>query len=174
MKILKKESRNIKKVLVFTIVALVVLFGTVAALEKFGVIDLIKTAPPVSSGPSPEEQTAQKKAEQQKKQDFVENDAPTHPVVESTSLELSAKQETDGTVTVLTKAHNTPEGTCNLTVTNAGNSYTASAQLIYQPEFSSCAGFSIPVSKLGPGTWNIKLSVVSTDTTEKIITLEVQ
>ena len=74
---------------------------------------------------------------------------------------LTARQETNGTVTVFTKLNPSITGSCSLTTTNGSKSNAQKADVIYQSEFSSCAGFSVPISGLGAGTWNIQLTVGS-------------
>lgn len=62
-------------------------------------------------------------------------------------------------VVVSTKLGTVPDGTCTLTVTNGEKQNTQTADVIYQPTYSMCAGFSVPISKLGSGTWNMALKV---------------
>lgn len=77
------------------------------------------------------------------------------------SITLAAEKGSDSTVTVLTKLGTFGSGTCELTIINGAKKYTRSVEIMYQPDFSSCAGFSIPVSDLGTGEWNINLLVKS-------------
>lgn len=88
------------------------------------------------------------------------NNNPTPPP-QAASVELSAKQESNGSITVFAKLYNVSNGTCNLTVKNGAKQNSQSASVIYQAEYSSCAGFSIPTSALGSGNWDINLSVIS-------------
>ncbi len=88
----------------------------------------------------------------------------TSTVEDTTSahrIELSSKQESNNTVTVIGKLYGYSDGICSLLATNSGKENSQTAPVIYQAEFSSCAGFSVPVSNLGTGTWNIKLTVAS-------------
>lgn len=102
-----------------------------------------------------------------KKKQTIEQDSssPSGGLTSNSSLSLSAKTETNGTVTVFTRLPAVPNGTCNLSVLNGTKTYSQEAEVIYQPEYSSCAGFSVPVSNLGQGNWNIKLSVTSNGNT---------
>jgi hypothetical protein len=52
-------------------------------------------------------------------------------------------------------------GSCQLQVTNGDQTESQSAEVIYQSQYSTCAGFSVPTGKLGAGTWNIKLTTTS-------------
>jgi hypothetical protein len=97
--------------------------------------------------------------------------APTNP----DNIVLSAQQSSSDAATITTKLYSYSDGQCELTVTNSGAQYKKSAPVIYQSEFSTCAGFNVPVSSLGPGTWNISLSVTSGGISQvKTTTLEVK
>ena len=82
------------------------------------------------------------------------------------NVTVSATQTDSSTVTVQTKLVGYSDGSCTLTATNGSNIFTQTAQVIYAPDFSSCAGFSVPVSQLGTGTWSIKLDVTSRGNTQ--------
>ena len=138
-----------------------------------------QTSNPTSTGPTTEQQAAQQKAETDLKKDFVETPFPKLPSTTTTNntdrtISLNAVQESNGTVTIYTKLYGFPEGACALRVTNGSSTYSASAALMYQPEFSSCAGFSVPITKLGTGLWNITLDATSGgSTTSQSIAVEV-
>ena len=83
------------------------------------------------------------------------------------NIVLMATQETNNTVTVTTKLYKYSDGICNLAVTNGGRNITQSAPVIFQPEYSSCAGFSVNISTLGTGTWKVGLEVISKNQTAK-------
>lgn len=97
------------------------------------------------------------------------------PPSSSDSIIFSAQQSSPNTVTLITKLYGYSDGICDLTITNQGATYKKSASVIYQSEFSTCAGFSIPVSSLNTGIWNINLSVTSAGITQtKTTTFEVK
>lgn len=51
-------------------------------------------------------------------------------------------------------------GTCKLTVFSAGKVvYTDSVSVISNPSSGSCKGFDIPLTKLSPGEYNIKIEI---------------
>ena len=76
------------------------------------------------------------------------------------NIKLTAKQ--DGTnVTISSQITTIGDGSCALSIKNGSKTYTASADVIYQPSYSTCAGFSVPVSELEDGTWTITVSVTS-------------
>ena len=76
-------------------------------------------------------------------------------------IDLSSRVEPNNTVTIFTKLTGINDGTCNLAITNGSQSYKDSAAVIYQPEYSSCSGFSVPIDRLGKGSWSVTLNVVS-------------
>ncbi len=99
--------------------------------------------------------------------------APSAPA--SKNIELTARQEANSTVTVFTKLLNYSEGSCQLQVVNGTKTATQNAAIVYQREFSSCAGFSVPIDPLGKGTWTIRLTTNSAGTSDtKIIALEIK
>lgn len=98
---------------------------------------------------------------------------PTPPP--STAIELSTRQESNGNITISTKLFAISSGSCALTVVNGAKTASQTAQVIYQPQFSTCAGFSVARDNLGTGTWNITLKVTSNVGTEtKSTTIEVK
>jgi hypothetical protein len=83
------------------------------------------------------------------------------PPTNTNNIVLSALRSSSETVTITTRLYNYSDGQCDLTITNGSNQYKKSVSIIYQSEFSTCAGFTVPVTSLGTGTWNISLSVTS-------------
>lgn len=93
----------------------------------------------------------------------------------SDNITLSALRNSDSSVTVLSKLEGYSDGVCNLKVSNSGKSYEQEAAVLYQRDYSTCAGFTVPVSKLGTGTWTIALTVTSGGVvSNKAITYEVK
>ena len=79
-----------------------------------------------------------------------------------TSQQIELRAETAGqAVTVYTKLAHASSGTCSLRIRNGEREQQQTAAIIYQPEFSSCAGFSVPVSPLGQGQWQIELTITT-------------
>ncbi|MEO5499357.1 MAG: hypothetical protein ABIR46_02570 [Candidatus Saccharimonadales bacterium] len=171
-----KNTSSPKKIIIASIIFVLLGVAMVAALEKANVINLINNDPAPYSGPTNTEKQEQKKTEKDTKQEFVESPDPAdNPEVTPTnSVELSAKQESNSSVTVLTKLYGVSDGTCTLTVSKAGVTHTQTAQVIYQPDFSSCAGFSISRDKLGAGSWTIQLTVSGETPLQKSISLDVK
>lgn len=114
------------------------------------------------------------------KQDFVEqqqeqSDSNTDTSSPSTGTDSSDKidlvtKQAGSSVTVITKISGIGDGSCRLAVTNGDKSFSQTAEVIYQPSYSTCAGFSIPVAELGKGTWSITVSVTSADGTKTAAT----
>lgn len=129
-------------------------------------------------GPTPEQQKAAEKANDTKKDTFIEkkDDTQTTPLPSNNSIELTAKEESSGTVIIYTKITNIASGTCTLQIKNGANEFTKSAPVIYQDSYSSCAGFTVPVDQLRTGTWDIVLTVTPASGTpiSKTITYTVQ
>ena len=159
------RSRVIPVFLAVIIIALLTLF----CLEKMKITDFIKLP---QDNTEIKQQEAAKKYDEQKKQEFIEqktipSTSPTEASVDSSSIEINASQS-GSSVTILTKLSAISSGLCALSIANGEKSFTDTAQVIYQPEFSSCAGFSIATSQLGPGIWDITLNV--THDSDKTIT----
>ncbi len=172
--------RSHKKLLVLAGCILVLLLGLVI-LEATGVINLF--------GSSKNLTTAQKdaaKTDAAKKKQLTQNyptaspdktgsSSSTYtPPSGSDNVKVSAERA-GSSVTVLTKLYGYSDGTCTLAITNASRTFTQTAAVIYQSQFSTCAGFSVPVSQLGTGAWNIKLTVDSQgNTASNTTTLDIK
>lgn len=115
---------------------------------------------------SDEEAAAKQKfiEEQEKEPSKTDSDSLTSGNQTSTpaKLELSASNN-GGSVTVMSRLSGIGDGSCNLRATNGNQSYTEEADVIYQPTYSTCAGFSVPVSELGAGNWQITVQATSID-----------
>lgn len=177
-----KPQKNRLLLAPLALLAIVLIF---VFLERSGVTNLssLSTDTAATSGPTEEQKKQEANINAANKQQFIEgqaqkpnssNQIDTNAPTPGKTIELSAKQEANDTVTVFTKLPGYSSGTCNLKVTNGGNTVNQTAPLMYQAEYSTCAGFSVPVSDLGSGTWSIRLAATSNGTTEsKIITFEV-
>ncbi|QQS18921.1 hypothetical protein IPL68_02565 [Candidatus Saccharibacteria bacterium] len=141
---------------------------------------------PTSEGLTKEQQGKVSKANADAKQVFLDEASKNPPDKVSTdsspntspqkgSLTLSAEKSSATHVTVLTKIMDITDGNCELAVSNGTKNTTQTAPVIFQPEFSSCAGFSVPVSQLGTGQWVISVTVkpVSGDSINSKIELRV-
>lgn len=171
----RPKNRSGKKILLVVIIALLVIGGGFAAYALF-----IKGDEPKKDSSSLGGDTrSAKEAEQDatNKQEFLDNqkgqtqtdgqetpsDTPP-PKPTPSSLSLEARND-DSSVVVVTKLQNITSGECSLTATNGSRKTTKTAEIIYAPEHSTCAGFSIPKSEIGTGTWTLTLSVRTASTT---------
>lgn len=183
---MKKTPRK-KKLILWIIVVIVSLFGVLIYLEKSRTTDLVKNPFSSPTGPTKEQKAQEQKVNSDAKGGFLDSQyssnpeqTPTNtpsstPVQSTSNLELNAHQEGPNVVTTA-KITGVVGGNCVLTVNNLGRTYSQTAEVIYQPEYSSCAGFGIPVSSVGVGTWSISLQVNGPggSTVNKQINLEVR
>jgi hypothetical protein len=136
---------------------------------------------PSPVGATPEQKRAQQETETEQKQNFVENKngvtnaSPAPTPTDSSQISLAATQQSDSVV-VTTQLAGFASGTCQLVVTNGAKSVTQDATILYQPEFSSCTGFSVPISSLGAGQWTLTLRATPSggETLTKTITSTVK
>ena len=155
----KKSSKKSFAIIVSIVALLLVGAGTAYAIVQS------------QSTPSAEEKAAQEVPYKSESPDAtdesVKEDTPEYdgaPSGDSTDVTMEASQQ--GTnVVVQTKLHGYSDGTCSLKITDGTLSNTVEAPVLFQPEYSSCAGFTIPTAEYATGTWNLELSVVSKGTT---------
>jgi hypothetical protein len=170
MKINKPTTSPLKKIgIVF--VPLLVIVGCYTAYAYINKSwPFIQSSSQQSNGPTEAEKEAQQEQEAQDKQDFLDNDVDTQDPADtdntqepdkstgSSSIDLKAKTDNDALV-VTTNLSSISSGTCTLTLTKGADTITKKAEVIYSPDYSTCAGFSIDLAELGKGTWNISLTV---------------
>lgn len=154
--------------------SLVAIAILVFVLEKSGIINLYSPGRP-ATGPTEAQIEEQQQTEQKQKKSFIEADNSVAPSTSDTksSVELTARQELNGNITVLAKLYGISEGDCSLTITNGSKTYSKVVPIIYQPDFSSCAGYSVQKDELGAGEWSIKLTPTANPSLEKTITSKV-
>lgn len=79
---------------------------------------------------------------------------------------INYKAVADGALTLRTTIEQSlTSGTCTLTLTSNGRTVTKTANIAPNPSSSTCEGFSVPVSELGSGSWNIEITITSGDRT---------
>jgi hypothetical protein len=134
-----------------------------------------------SSGSESKKETAQQRAQDsQKKAETIDaskgsSQGAYNPPANSNGIELTIAQPSAEQVVVTTKLIGYSDGICSLTATNGNKTNTQSARVIYQPEFSTCAGFTIPVTSLGTGNWTLNLSISAGGVTnQKTTTVKVK
>ena len=96
-----------------------------------------------------------------KSKDYNPASSGSRPKVsKSSDIDLAASTKNDQLV-VSSKLPSISSGTCKITLTKGGSVVTKQADIIYSPEYSTCAGFSFTTSEISRGKWNIKLDVNS-------------
>lgn len=181
----KQKKKNIKKIVVILLACIAAITLLLIILEKIHVTHFVTGKQAPASAPTTPFDTA---TNSQKQQDATTNASNKQQAVDkgvapsittpsentNQSIDLSAKQESNGTITVFTKLYGYSSGSCDLTVTNGSQSKNQTANIIYAPEYASCAGFSVPVNGLGTGDWTISLTISSGGkTTTKSLTFKV-
>lgn len=117
-------------------------------------------------GPTAAEQELRDKSDATQKQEFLDNevkqgdsdDPQTPPAPTNDDITLTAKTSGENVV-VTTKLSTVAAGTCTLTVTGGSTPVTQQAKVIYNDEYSSCAGFSVRKDVVNATSWSISLSV---------------
>ena len=173
------KSFNRRKVIKGNLLALLVLVVVFAGFKTYGYYDN-KSAASTAGGPSSEQLNQAADVDSDNKKAFIDSNTGTDDGTNedttpaaNAAISLSAKQEENGSVTVTTKLPGVSSGTCSLVATNGVKTSNQTAVVIYQPEFSTCAGFSIPQSALGSGTWKIDLKLSGSTTASASTTIEV-
>lgn len=182
MKITPSKKKQSKKWFALSLIGAVILVGGVAAALY---ITRPQQPTPGSQMPTgkPQNNTPRtdtpgdNKSNTDDKQKFLDeqaekekNNGGSTPPVEQhpqipPSITLSAKTDKD-TVIITTNLSSTPSGSCKLTITGGTTPVTKTAQVIYNPEFSTCAGFSVAKHEVNAPQWTIKLDVSSPDGTQ--------
>lgn len=180
-----KHSRGFskKKLLVTLLATLLLIVTSLALLEKFNVINMF--SPPLgdvsTKGPTPEEIEQEKMTNAEAKQEYLDDvyrddeNRSTPTSNDEPGLTVTGRQD-GSSVTILARIQSVADGKCVLSATNGTKNIMQEAAVIYQPEFSSCAGFSEPVDSLGTGLWAIKLTIypIGSDAISKSTTVEVR
>ena len=171
-----------KKSLLAKIILVVI---TVVLLVFAGIWAYDLSRPSAPKGPTPEQKQLQKTTETEQKKTYVETDDTTQPVdpqpapipSDTSSINITATQE-GGNVIVQSRLNGPgySSGTCVLDISNGQRTFSSSANILYQSDYSTCAGFSVATSSLGTGTWAISLRVtpLNGSSLTKSVTFEVK
>lgn len=151
-----KQKKNKK----FLYVGVIVVVLLVASASAYAFIL------PTFNQASPEKQLTQEASDAKK--DYIENTdengQPVSPASETPQNDVSFTLSDDGSsVVVIAKIVGLSEGTCTIEV----GDFSASAPILYQPEYSTCEGFSI--SKTDVGTNSEFILTVSSEDTNIIV-----
>ena len=172
---MKIKTHKYNKQILVTLAIFLALVLLFFSLERAGVTHFL------ASSKRTQNQKTVTQEDSKKKQDYIENGgskgqtAPSTTNTNSSSansatpspsskVTIKATQQDAQTVIVSSKLEDFPDGSCALAISNGSSSYAANATIIYQTQFSTCAGFSVPISKLGAGTWTIKLTATTNGT----------
>jgi len=166
----KQKKRSKKPIYILASLLIVVALGLLVAAKSS--LFSHSSSKTTSNGPTPQQQKQASAINAQQKQAYIEkntsnSNTTTPPPSNSSPISLSAKEETNGTVTVYTSLGNFSDGTCKLTITNGTRSTSQTADVIYQPQSSICAGFSVPIDSVGKGQWTLQLTATSSAGTSK-------
>lgn len=159
MKIKHKKSFNQKPLFIAIVVLVLVLIIFIAYR-----IDINKNNTQ-QQGPTKEQIEKEKDTSSDGKQEFIEKsptetDNSTWVTHESDDITLNTSKDSSNLI-INVQLKNYSNGTCEIIIKNGDDQYTKSADIIYQPSFSTCSGFSVPLNSLPSGVWQITLSATS-------------
>ena len=117
---------------------------------------------------TPQEVKAADDAKQNSSQKVTQA-APSTKPTDSVTI-ISAAQDNQSNVIVKTRLDGAGWKNCSLSLTSGSKTIVKSADAIFQPEFSSCAGFSIPTNELTAGQNTLLLSATKNDDTTQVST----
>lgn len=176
-------SLSRKKIIIVS-AAFLVLLGGFAVAEKTGLTDVFHPAQPAAKDQAFNNSKKEAALDEANKDSSTtsadsnskgtNNNGQYTPPQDPENIQIDAKQE-DSSVTISTRLTGYSDGTCSLLITNGSRTSTKTAQVVYASQFSTCAGYSVPVSEFGAGMWSLKLTVTSGGTTtEKLSSVEVR
>lgn len=121
-----------------------------------------------SSTPTEAQQKESATSNANEKQQFLDNEAkqkdstgetpqPSKPPTNQ-DVDLAARTEGENVI-ITSKITTLQSGTCTLRITGGPTPFSQQAAIIYNPEFSTCAGFSINKQSISASTWTITLEV---------------
>ena len=146
-------------------ICLLVAIAAAGALYAFGFGPFSNNTTSDNPEPTAAELEKQQKTSNDNKKEFAESTKDIElpgvdPETPSSPDTITITPSKDaGIVTLKTQLQGYASGECSLTATNGGKTMSETAPILYQPEFSTCAGFSIVIDNLGTGTWTISLDV---------------
>lgn len=165
---IKKPGRK----LLITTSAVAVLLILFATLEVTNVTNFISTSSDkvTTTGPTEEQKKEESKINADKKSELLDDkrneqkkepgDKPSKPDDNKPKNDITLRaSQNEKNVIVHSLIHGYSSGTCSLIATNGSKQVKQSAPILYQPQESTCEGFSINKNELGSGDWNIKLTV---------------
>lgn len=95
----------------------------------------------------------------EKKQEFLDKQStPDNSSSAEGNLQATVEQQ-GNSVIVKTSLTNIPSGNCKLVIKSGSETVTKEAEIMYSPDYSTCAGFSVSTTELPKGQWSLYLSV---------------
>lgn len=82
------------------------------------------------------------------------------PPADNSGITITARTSGDSVV-ITTELKGYSDGQCSVNITKGTQHLSQTAEVVYARDYSTCAGFSVPIESLGAGTWGISLSVSS-------------
>ena len=173
MRIQLKKTPHIKILVALASVAIVIVTGIFAYIHLSSNEQRSPEPPKAQTLDTPDSSTATNPdnpantpSEAKKKDDPVqyEGSDPNNSASLTGVINYKAVNE-DGLTLRVTIDQALGNGTCTLKLTSAGRVVTRTANVAQNPSSSTCEGFSIPVSELGNGQWEIEVTVTSDDRT---------
>ncbi len=158
--LMKKNKKN-KVVLTTALIALLVVISA-AGIYMFIASRQSPATPSTQLDSEQRSNLEQKKEFLDKQQNNGKQPPQTttqQPPKQSKAQGTLTAQQTRDSVTITSQLTAASEGTCALHIQNGTQTYTNTAPVLYQDSFSTCEGFTVPISELGGGTWLISIDV---------------
>lgn len=162
----------IKRPLAIILLVVGVLLLTLLVLEKTNVINLYSTETPsatqqpVSTIDYSPPTGAEMPDESIKQQDSAGTAETTNQTPSGTIgviLSAAGQDYKGGPVVIRTILENANGGTCTVTLKKQSIVKTYSAEINWQGNYYSCAGFDVPYADLSPGAWELTISAAQGD-----------
>lgn len=157
----------IKRPLVIVLIILGALLLTLFVLEKTHVINLYSTEKPstaqqpvntIDYSPPTSAEMPDESIKQQDSSGTAEATNQTPGGTIGIILSAAGQDYKGGPIVVRTILENANGGTCTVTLQKQTTTKTYSADITWQGNYYSCAGFDIPYADLTPGTWRLTVS----------------
>lgn len=162
MKISSQKTSHKKRNILIAIAVLALIGGVASYAIYTG--DQRQTDQNDTTGLSPVDRAKEADLNATKKEEFIEKEmqekSSEPEKVTDNDIFLGVEDQGENAV-ITTNLASVTAGTCKLVIKNGSQTYSETVDIIYAPEYSICAGFTVPKSKLGSGTWNIDLEVTS-------------
>lgn len=163
-----KQNSNPKKILVALIILLLLGGAVVFLFNRYQNSPADKTSVgggnSINYGPATDQQKKEGAAIKEKA--LNNSTTPKEPLQGSIQIASAFQEKPGAPVVVQTKLQGSGWQQCELALSQNGTIITKTANVLFQPSFSTCEGFSIPASEFSSaGEWTIKLTVTNTDTT---------